>query len=186
MSSKQGVSSLGFVDEAFVFSRRLGQVLDELAKRQRSSNLYAKDSLVRYIVLIDESSEKSNVETAAEDLLDSAGISAEIKEVFSSINGFVVDLSAEQADRLGADSRVVNIEQDGITPELPSPTEPQLESLERTKTKIFFSKDVDVKDLLSRAESTLKKLNIDAGVAKLLKRKNGFVAKLTKEEVEEL
>ena len=81
---------------------------------------------------------------------------------------------------------MTSIELDGMTPELPSPAEPQLESQERTKAKIFFSKHVDIKSPLKRAESTLKKLNIDTGVIKLLKRKNGFIAKLTEKEIEEL
>ena len=150
MGPTKDVASLVNLGETLDGNSGTAQVLDDPISLPDIPNLSDKSEFGRYIVLIDESSE-GDVEDVARDLLDAAGIRAEIKEVFGSINGFVIDLSAEQAERLGADSRVANIEQDGMTPELPLPTEPQLESMERTKTKIVFSKDIDIENLLDRA-----------------------------------
>ena len=67
------------------------------------------------------------------------------------------------------------------------PPDPQLESPERIKAKIFFNERWKTeKDLQSRTALTFRKLDIDASAIKILKKKNGFVAKLTKKEIQKL
>ena len=92
----------------------------------------AEKELIRYIIIMKDGEVESEVADIAKDLLGSAGISAEIKEVYKFLNAFVVELTVEQAEIVGTNSRVISIEQDGVTPELPLPSEPQLEQMDRS------------------------------------------------------
>lgn len=112
--------------------------IEEVANQGNDTTRMESVETDRYIILLKESKFK-NIEVVAKDILALAGINTETKETFNFINGFVVNLSTEQLERLSEDTRVTSIELDGMTPELPSPAEPQLESQERTKAKIFFS-----------------------------------------------
>ena len=155
--------------------------------KQNKSTSHDPGAVNRYIVLVDKRRTKNNIKITARSLLATTGINTKIKEFFDFIDGFVVDLSAEQAELLQADLRITSIEKDERTPHLPIPLDPQLESPERIKAKIFFNERWKTeKDLQSRTALTFRKLDIDASAIKILKKENGFVAKLTKKEIQKL
>ena len=137
-----GLSFKNRITRKYVFGR--SKVLDDVLSSQKRDEGGNRVSAVRHIVMLKMTSNGSDISVIAQDLLASFGVVAEVGEVFKFLNGFIVDLTPEQVFLLRSDSRVASIEEDGVTPELPLPSEPQLESFERKRASIFFKKDVDL------------------------------------------